>query len=174
MNVKNIRISVDAGHTHTGSDAGATGIGNEYNMNVQVKELVMKKLRALGAIVVDCSIANCSTMIESLKHRADTSNAFKAQIHICIHHNAFNCKAHGAEVEYLSEKGKKLALAIQSEFVKLKYTNRGVQKRDNLYILKHTNAVCVLTECGFVDNAGDMKLYNAEHEAQAIVNGILK
>lgn len=174
MSIKGMKIAIDAGHTRVGSDTGATGIGNEYNMNVAVKELVIKKLQKVGAIALDCSIANSNTLMGSLKHRADVSNAFNAQMHICIHHNAYNGKAHGAEVEYLSPKGKLLAEAIQSEFAKLGYKDRGVQKRDNLYILKHTNAVCVLTECCFVDNVGDMKLYSAEKEASAIVAGIIK
>jgi N-acetylmuramoyl-L-alanine amidase len=174
MSIKGYRISVDAGHCKDGTtDGGAVGIGNEHKMNVEVKNLVVKKLQALGAIVKDCSLENCNTLNQSLAYRCNQSNAFKAQLHICIHHNCFNSKAHGAEIEYVSEKGKLFADSIQDEFSKLGYTNRGIQKRNNLYVLNHTNAVAVLTECGFVDNKGDMKLYNSEKEASAIVNGVV-
>jgi N-acetylmuramoyl-L-alanine amidase len=176
MSIKGYRISVDAGHTKDNSkDSGAVGIKNEHKMNIEVKNLVIKKLEALGAIVKDCSLENCRTLIESLAYRVNQSNNFKAQLHLCIHHNCFDDpKAQGVEVEYKSVNGKAFAEAIQKEFVKLGYSNRLVQKRDNLYVLNKTNAVCVLTECGFVSNAADMKLYSAEKESQAIVDGILQ
>jgi N-acetylmuramoyl-L-alanine amidase len=174
MNIKGYKISVDAGHTKDGTkDSGAVGIGNEHKMNIEVKNFVIKKLQALGATVNDCSLENCNSLIQSLAYRTDTSNTFKAQLHICIHHNAFNGQGHGSEVEYVSTRGKIFADAVQKEFVKLGFKDRGVQERDNLYVLNKTNAVCVLTEACFVDNKADMLLYNAEKEAQAIVNGIV-
>lgn len=180
MDIKGCKISVDAGHTKDNTpDAGAVGVKNEYAMNVQVKELVIKKLRNLGALVMDCSVIDVRVdnpkeyLNKSLSHRTNTSNAFNANIHICIHHNCFNGNAHGAEVEYVSYKGSKLAQCIQNQFVKLGYTDRKIQKRNNLFVLNQTKAVCVLTECGFVDSKSDMLLYDPEKESQAIVDGIV-
>lgn len=174
MNIKALRVSVDAGH-NCGQDQGAVGIGNENKMNMAVKNLVVKKLKALGAVVKDCTPSGKLTVMQSLAARCNTSNTFKAHIHLCLHHNCVDSpNVHGAEVEYISANGLKLAQCIQDEFVKLGYANRGPQMRKNLYVLKQTDAIAVLTECGFVGNAGDMKLYNAEKEAFAIVQGLLK
>jgi N-acetylmuramoyl-L-alanine amidase len=183
MDIKNLIISIDAGHTkdNTKDSGAASNIANEHKMNIDVKNLIMQKLKNLGANVIDCSLENCSSLSESLSYRTNKSNNANAKIHLCVHHNAGvsqNGKAvnssGGAEVEYTSTEGAKLAQCIQDEFVKLGLRNRGIQHRDNLYILNHTNAVTALTEGCFVDSINDMKLYSAEKEANAIVNGLLK
>lgn len=173
--IKGFRISVDAGHCAKGADTSAVGIGYEYKMNVEVKNLVIQKLRALGAIVQDCSIASSSSMDQSLAGRVAISNKFGAKLHICIHHNSFATPdGEGAEVLYVSPSGKLFAEAIQEEFVKLGFKNRGAKCDKELYVLNHTNAVAVLTEGCFISSPKDMKRYSAEKEATAIVNGVLK
>lgn len=172
--LKGIKVSVDAGHCATGQDISSNGYINEYAHNIVVKNLVIQKLQSLGALVKDCSLVSSNKLIRSLEYRVNTSNSFGAKVHLCIHANCFdNPAAHGAEVEYYSNEGAKLAQCIQNEFVKLGYTDRKIQKRDNLYILKYTNAVCVLTEGFFVSNKADCSKYNAVKEADAIVKGLV-
>ena len=45
-------------------------------------------------------------------------------------------------------------------------------KKGSLYVVKNTNSPAILVECGFIDNDGDMALYNTEAIAKAIFTGI--
>ena len=54
----------------------------------------------------------------------------------------------------------------------LGYKNRGVKARPDLYVLKHTKAPALLVECCFVDDADDVRLYDPDKMAAAIVHGI--
>lgn len=175
MDIKGVKISIDAGHQLPSVDSGAIGINNviEDKLNREVADLVIQKLTNLGANVLDVTPKTANSLLDSLKQRCDSSNAFGAKVHLCIHHNAFDGSVHGAETLYVSRQGSKLATAIQSEFVNLGYTNRGIKRRKDLYVLNHTIAIAVITECGFVDSAIDMDLYDCDKESTAIVNGVV-
>jgi N-acetylmuramoyl-L-alanine amidase len=176
VNIQGFRISVDAGHQFPSVDSGAIGIGNviEDTLNREVANLVIQKLTTLGANVLDVTPQTAGCLLDSLAQRCDASNAFGAKVHICIHHNAFDGNAHGAETLYVSKQGSKLATAIQNEIIKLGYINRGIKKRKDLYVLNHTIAiVAVITECGFVDSTIDMSLYDPDKESTSIVNGVV-
>jgi N-acetylmuramoyl-L-alanine amidase len=172
MTIEGFKISIDAGHQLPSVDSGAIGINNviEDTLNREVADLVIQKLSNLGANVLDVTPQTATSLLDSLAQRCNSSNSFGAKIHLCIHHNAFDGNAHGAETLYVSRQGSKLATAIQSEFAKLGYTNRGIKKRKDLYVLNHTIAIAVITECGFVDSTIDMALYDSDKESTAIFN----
>jgi N-acetylmuramoyl-L-alanine amidase len=52
------------------------------------------------------------------------------------------------------------------------FKNRGVKRGDMLFVVKHTLAPAVLVEVCFCDSELDMRLYNADKAADAIVSGI--
>ena len=102
-------------------------------------------------------------------------NAHNVDLDISIHFNASDGNGHGTEV-YLFGNGRHrdIGQRIVNEISALGFTNRGIKDGSNLYVVKYTNALAILIECCFCDNAEDAKLYNAESMAAAIVKGITR
>ena len=86
-----------------------------------------------------------------------------------------NPKPRGAHVCYVSANGKRLAKEIALRLCgQLPGRAQQVVQRKDLYILRKTNPVTVLVECGFITNYGDAK-WVKEHVtevARAIALGI--
>lgn len=169
-------VTFDAGHNAIG-DTGAVGIRQEDDMTKEIIKLVDSKLVASGFSVVDCTPygQKFNSVGESLEFRVNKANSVNSAFHLCMHFNKFNGQAHGVEVWIDSNAGgssKQFAQQILNEIVAIGFSNRGI-KVGNLYIPKHTSAPCILLEGCFIDNEGDMKLYNAEKMADAIVKAII-
>jgi len=84
---------------------------------------------------------------------------------ISLHCNAFNKKATGSEVLYYhkSEKGKKFATILQRNLLKyLNLKNRDIREKSaedrGGYLLKSTNAPCIISEPFFIDNDSDYQI----------------
>lgn len=166
------RIAIDIGH-NAAYDSGATGIVQEDVLTKEVGLLVIKKLRDLGYNVIDVLPTNATSVSNSLIQRVECSNINEADKFISIHFNKFNGDAYGSEVYYYTENGKELAQNVLSNLVNLGFYNRGV-KTANFYVIKNTTAPAILIEGCFIDNVGDMNLYNSDKISTAIVNGITK
>lgn len=166
------RIAIDIGH-NVAYDSGATGFVQEDVLTKEVGVLVSKKLRDLGYNVIDVLPTNASSVRNSLIQRAECSNLNEADKFISIHFNKFNGDAHGSEIYYYKENSKELAQNVLNNIVDLGFYNRGV-KTANFYVIKNTIAPSILIEGCFVDNAGDMNLYNSDKISTAVVNGIIK
>lgn len=90
-------------------------------------------------------------------------NELQPDFIISLHCNAFNKKASGTETLYHhnSSKSKRLAEILQEETVAClglpdrKIKARGVEDRGG-YLLKNTNAPCVIWEPFFIDNDEDL------------------
>ena len=168
-----IKFGIDLGH-NVRFDGGAAGVSKSENQLImEVGNKVIKKLRNLGHQVIECKPRSATSSGHALRQRTYTANAAGVDRFVSIHFNAFNGQAHGAEVLYISEAGRKLAQPVQDEIVKLGFTNRGLKYRNNLHVLKATNAPAILIECCFCDNWIDMQRYNPEKMANAIVKGLV-
>ena len=78
------------------------------------------------------------------------ANSWGAAIFLSIHSNAGG--GHGTETLYKSTGGKVLAGAVQSGLLaQLPYSDRGLKKRDDLWVLNQTNMYAALTEVVFHD-----------------------
>ncbi len=81
---------------------------------------------------------------------------------VSLHCNAYNTKASGTEVLYYknSKRGKKIAQIFQDYLMSVlglrdrKIRGKGTEDRGG-YILRYTNAPCVLLEPFFIDNDND-------------------
>ncbi len=168
-------IGIDCGHTLRGADTGAEGQGfKEQDKTREIGSALIGKLSGLGHKVINCTVDSASTIQESLAKRVDIANKNDVELFISIHLNAFNKEARGFEVHVspsCSTKSLEYANAIKTEVCKLGYVDRGV-KKTNLYVLNNTKAPAVLLECGFIDNKGDMALFNAEKITYAILGGL--
>jgi len=87
---------------------------------------------------------------------------------ISLHCNAFNEVSSGTEVLYYhkSKKGKLMANILQKQLLDcLGLKDRGIKPRTTEdrggYLLKYTNAPCVISEPFFIDNDSDLSIAKA-------------
>lgn len=105
----------------------------------------------------------------------ETSNEWGADIFVSLHCNAFNTQARGTETLYKSFNGQRLANDIQSQLIRsINTVDRGVKKRDDLWVLNGTDATAVLVEMAFIDNDDDLEMLNNDLDTivRAIARGI--
>jgi N-acetylmuramoyl-L-alanine amidase len=101
-------------------------------------------------------------------------NALGPDFIVSLHCNAFNGKVSGTEVLYYhrSEKGKRMAEILLNHLVKhLKLPNRGIKPMTSEdgggYLLRYTDAPCVIAEPFFIDN--DKDLARAQEDMDGLV-----
>ena len=166
-----MKFGIDCGHG--GNDPGAIGCGfQERELTRQLGKLVTAKLKNQGHFVVDCSP---NWVGKNLSKRCAIANNNRVDYFVSLHFNAFNSKAHGTEILYVSDRGLALAQKVLPEIVALGFKNRGckIPKR-RLTVLYDTDPPAILIEPCFIDCLGDMRLYNPEKMATAIVKGLNK
>lgn len=181
-------IVIDAGHG--GRDPGACVNGVfEKSINLDIAKKLRRQLLQRGYTVIltratDTSITKYkvegSYQKASLLKRAAIANKYNAAIMVSLHCNSDrNSNFSGAQVYYynVSEKGKKLALAIQEEFAYKHLTERGVAVGD-YSLFRNTAMPTVIVEAGFLSNKNDRSAltqsWYQDKVAQAITLGIDK
>ncbi len=104
----------------------------------------------------------------------DDINTLNPDFIICMHCNAFNTQATGTEVLFYhrSKKGKKLAKILNTAFIDaLGLTKRGIKAKTSEdrggYLLKETQAPCLIAEPFFIDNNSDLEVAQT-HRAQLV------
>ena len=105
----------------------------------------------------------------------ETSNEWGADIFVSLHCNAFNTVARGTETLYKSYNGQQLAQLIQDQIISsINTVDRGIKKRDDLWVLNGTDAVAVLVEMAFIDNDEDLEILDNDLDTivRAIARGI--
>ncbi|MGG7163463.1 N-acetylmuramoyl-L-alanine amidase [Clostridium ihumii] len=169
-----MKIGIDCGHTkYAGSsDYGTVGVRPESDLTREVGNLVISKLKQLGHTVINCTVDNCSSLGDSLGRRVSVANNNNLDFYVSIHFNCFNTKAYGTEVFTYGSKNYKQANDILNNLVALGFRNRGIKDGSELYVINSTNCESMLVEVCFCDNQSDMKIYNAEKVANAIVKGL--
>lgn len=113
------------------------------------------------------------------KQLPDDINELDPNFIVSLHCNAFDTKASGTEVLYhhRSEKGKEMAEILLSHLVDyLKLRNRGVRPRTSEdqggYLLRYTQAPCVIVEPFFIDNDAD--LAKAQEDIEGLAGAYAK
>jgi N-acetylmuramoyl-L-alanine amidase len=150
------KICLDAGHG--GGKPGAVYGGlNEKDVNLAIALRAGAELTQEGDKVIYTRKDDSDV---SLQERCDIANREGCDLFVSIHCNADpdsdeagDPEAHGEEIWYKSERGKKLAQALSKSvdafFPSEPY--RGIKQTDNLYVLNQTNMPAVLIEVGFID-----------------------
>lgn len=143
-------------------DVGAVGSGTtEYKEVSWINDYFLKMTKW-----VDASDYSANTVNQNLVNIVNNVNrvAKWSDINVSHHFNAFNGKATGVEVWYYlgDAKGRALAEAVSAAISKaLGITNRGAKATTNLYVVSNTVGTTILIEWAFVDNASDMRKWNA-------------
>ncbi len=108
-------------------------------------------------------------------------NSLDPDFVVSLHCNAFNKKASGTEILYYhkSTRGKRMAEIILRHLVGcLKLPSRGIKPKTaedrGGYLLRYTNAPCVIAEPFFIDNDNDLEraMNNKDGLAQAYASAI--
>ncbi|HEB81323.1 MAG TPA: N-acetylmuramoyl-L-alanine amidase, partial [Gammaproteobacteria bacterium] len=101
----------------------------------------------------------------------DDINEYEPDFIISLHCNAFNEKASGTEVLYYhrSAVGRKMAALLDKKLIAaLGLKDRGIKAKSaedrGGYLLKTTNAPCVISEPFFIDNNEDLKTVMDRHD----------
>lgn len=175
-----LRFNVHAGHNPSGKTAcGSIGYLIESDENRVICNLVIKKLRALGHTVYDCTCNDGANSKDVLQKIVAKTAQNDVDYDVSIHFNAIaketvsDGKNKGTEVFiYPNSKAYEVAKSVCDNIASLGFTNRGVKTSDKLYVLKNTKAPAMLIECCFVDDLDDFELYKPEEMANAIVKGL--
>lgn len=177
--LKDLAIALDAGHG--GKDPGAISpSGLKESVIVRkIAEEVKNLLSGLGAKVV--SIYGKETD-SKLDKRLKKAKQAQVDLIISIHLNSSeNPKAGGCEVLYagktpeLAEKSKRIADILASEIAtSLGIKCRGSKLRNDLYILKNSDAPSVIVEPLFISNPDEEKMLFQEETIKKIASAITR
>ena len=168
-----IKISVNAGHTATGSGYGAEYKGfRESEINRAIVAALIPKLKKLGHTVHNSTVDKASTNQAYLSQVVKSANNSGADLFLSIHCNASSAHT-GYGVECWTYKGAQHTAAqrICANMASLGYRNRGIKDGRNLYVVKNTTMKAILIETFFLDNYTDRKLY-LDHGADKIATAI--
>ena len=158
----------------TSADGRPYGGVLEYAYNKAIVEDVQKYLQSAGHTVtlVICPELRFGKSTEEKTYKLNIEKSGNYDLVVELHLNASALhNALGCEVLYKSEKGKAFAQKIQKQLATA-FKNRGVQKRDNLYMLTQTKAPAVIVESFFCDSSADCEIAEKMDVALLIAQGI--
>jgi N-acetylmuramoyl-L-alanine amidase len=175
-------IAIDPGHG--GNDPGA--INNAYglvekSLALQVSLAVRDRLARLGWHVVMTRDADYEVGDpngddrQELQARCDVANAAGARIFVSIHMNSWvGAGLNGTTTYYWRRDDKQFAQVVQAALVAADGLRDDGVKRDDLYVVKHTNMPAVLVEAAFVSNPHDAVLLQQRAFLDKLADGIVK
>ncbi|MEG1972102.1 MAG: N-acetylmuramoyl-L-alanine amidase [Oscillospiraceae bacterium] len=166
-------IIIDAGHG--GFDGGAVSADGCYekNLNLEFSKKLDEILTVNGYktimirnedVSVNSKDDNYSAKKSDIYNRLKVGQKYPQAIFISIHQNSFRQKKScGSQVFYgaKNKESEHLAKIIRENIHEKiqKENEREIKKADsNLYIMKNTENVAVLLECGFLTNPEELKL----------------
>ena len=179
-----MRFNVSAGHGLDGKVAcGAVGLIKESTEARIITEKVIQYLRKAGHTAYDCTCNNGTSQNDVLQKIVKKCNSNIVDLDVSIHFNSGandkkgNGKSTGVEVLVYSEKSKAYdeAKRVCEKLAKIGFKNRGVKVRDDLYVLRNTNAAALLIEVCFVDDKDDVEIYkkNVDNISKAIAEALI-
>ena len=178
-----MRIVIDAGHgPDTPGKRSPDESLREYQFNSAVARYVADELLH-GYEDVEILLTHDDSRDVSLRERTDRANAWKADVFVSIHANAYGAggwnDAKGIETFVYTTRpaaAVKLAEAVHRNLIRMTgRPDRGV-KTANFHVLRETKMPAILVECGFMTNREEAALLKTDAYrrkcAEAIVAGI--
>lgn len=131
------------------------------------------------AIAAETALKRCGFEVkrapkgQNMYTSINESNAYKADVHVCIHTDAGGGKGTTVFVYSNAAENLKYAQPVYNELVNLTGVGRGI-KTNSLAEINQTNAKCVYCECQFHDNATLAKwiVNNTTKLGEAIAKGL--
>lgn len=176
--LKNINITIDAGHG--GNEIGATGcLGDkEKDINLKIAKYLEKELDKHGANVI---MTRDDDKYVGLTERVDIANYTNSSIFISIHGNALpdelNPNDHsGVSIYYYYDEAKPLANVLINSITEQLGINNDKVRQASFAVVRNTNALSLLIETAYLINPEDnSKLVSEEFQkayAKAIADGL--
>lgn len=163
---KGVVVVLDSGHG--GKDDGARSNGvKEQDLNLEITLKLKEQLEGLGMKVIltradgnDLASDDATNRKkEDMLNRVNIINQKKVDFFISIHMNAYaDTSVKGSQIFYDNGDvdSHLFASKIQERIVKVTNSKMEVKTGD-YYILKNSNKIGILLECGFISNAEDRK-----------------
>jgi len=155
------RIVISSGHGKY--VRGASGVMDEVDEARKLVEHLADELSSRG---VDVTVFHDDTSRDQSTNLSTIVNAHNREqrdLDVSVHFNAFDGKAHGVEVLYVTQQA--LAAELSAAIAAHGFTNRGAKERTDLYFLNNTAMPAVLLEVCFCDNASDSSIYRENFDA---------
>ena len=178
-------IVLDPGHGGLDNGASIAGV-DEDELNLKISFALKEELESRGATVYmtrtddqDMTRRNYNySKQDDMYLRALKIDEYQPDLFLSIHLNSSNSSAWGSQVFYYkkSEDGKRLADSIHNQMKTLTGTRKNISS-SSFYILRATQSLGVLIECGFLSNPEEEKrLLQDSYQlrlAWGIYNGII-
>lgn len=171
---------------HGGTDDGAShGRVKEDELNLKISYALKEELESRGATVYltrtddqDMTKRDYNySKQDDMYLRSMQIDDYQPDLFLSIHLNSSTSQAWGSQVFYYkkSSEGKKLAQMIHDEMKKVTGTKKDISPC-SFHVLRTTQSLGVLVECGFLSNANERgQLTNGKYHrklAMAISDGI--
>lgn len=169
-----LKIALTIGHSIlkngniTSADGTKFGGCNEYKYNKLLAPYIKKYLESEGhkVDIIICPEKKFNKSTKEATYKLNIVNNKKYDLVVELHLNAADKTAQGCEVLYISKSGKKYATQVQKKLATV-FKDRGIKKRDNLYMLTKTKPVTIMLETFFCTNAVE---YNKAKSAAQMDN----
>ncbi|HEY7980310.1 MAG TPA: N-acetylmuramoyl-L-alanine amidase [Candidatus Eremiobacteraceae bacterium] len=175
-------IVLDPGHG--GNDPGSINADlglTEKNLTLTIAKIVESRLRSAGWRVVmtrdgDYEVGDPNGIDrQELQARCDVANAAGATAFVSIHINAsVSTTPNGTTTYYWRPADKAFAQDVQSETVNADGIVDAGVKREDFYVIKHTQMPAVLVETAYLSNAHDGAMLQQPAFLDRIAAGIVK
>lgn len=175
-------LVLDAGHG--GTDEGAWDQHDnpvEKKLNLIVVKMLKERFEQTPGIEVHCTRLEDTNV--SKKKRVAMANKLQADALVSIHCNASepgDKASRGVETLYSKRKTGKSQISNQalaqqildSLSASTGLRNRGVIRREGLYLLHHSKVPTTIVEIGYISNKSDLKFLNSKKGREKVVDGI--
>lgn len=174
-------IALDPGHG--GIDSGATHPGStltEKEITLDVARRLARLLRQAGGRVVLTRTDDWESDLpnrEELHRRAAIARRAKAEALLSLHvdaHADSSCQYGQVFYHPSSAAGKRLALALQAELLRLQPDNYRRAGPQDYFLLGCTDIPTVLVELGFISHPEERRLLNQERYREELARALLK
>ena len=175
-------IAIDPGHG--GNDPGAMNQAyglSESKLTLDIAVRLRNALRRLGWRVVMTRDADYEVGDpggddhQELQARCDVANAAGARVFVSVHINSSNSRSlNGTTTYYWRSNDRALAQAIQSAVVAADGINSVGVRREQFYVINHTEMPAALVETAFLSNPHDAALLAEPSFLDKLANGIAK
>ena len=177
-----LTIVVDPGHG--GEDGGAVSSDGvqEAGLNLAVAKLLKAELAELGMEVImtrEDENALAASKKADMAARRSIMNQSGVDCVVSIHMNKFtDCSVHGPMAFYMegSAEGEKLAKEVIDSVTAAIGAPTRLANPGDYYVIRESEPVAVLVECGFLSNSEDVKLLTDPlHQktlAKAVAQGV--
>lgn len=168
-----VRIAIDAGHGMNTPGKRTPSGEREWMFNNKVALAAIAKLNTYQNVQILRLDDATGKSDVPLKTRTDRANAWKADVLVSIHHNAYlgQWGAHGGVETYTfpgaSQNSRDIATLVHPLVVKaMGLRNRG-KKTLNLHMLRESKMPAILVEGGFMDSEIDIKALRNDQKLKA-------